>query len=293
MLSVFLSEDAYFRSFDTKHPMLVWSVFGWTTRKGYDRYEIVHHDEVLALAGELDLPGDTALIWQKRSFALVDLFPASFAWFDETRELEFTAMAYATYLCPGSTWTNRFGRVYGFDDLATLLLARDIRRVSCHGTHLPYSICTLLAADLQERILSNPVRARLLEKLRQFAVELERRQNEDGSWDPQWHPELPRSEVTPFQELDRIRCTGHHLEWLMIAPKECAPTKKTVVKAIAYLCTVLPMVDTDRINSDKFYNPWSHAARALVLAKGMRFASEVFHGDECATPGSRNAGGPP
>src|SRR5262249_24044707 len=119
------------------------------------------------------------------------------------KELEWTALAYGLYLPPAREWTNRFGERESFDGLVEQLLARDLHKSSCCGTHVMYTLTILARVDQQTPILGPEVRDRLWQKLcHAVRVALEA-QAADGSWSPDWNKAL-RSGQTSKPEVARI-----------------------------------------------------------------------------------------
>jgi hypothetical protein len=62
---------------------------------------------------------------------------------------------------------------------------------------------------------------------------------------------------------NQLLVTGHHLEWLALAPDEVQPPRETIVRAGQWLARTLIEMDQQELTAT--YGPYSHAARALCL----------------------------
>lgn len=274
LMGFFLDENSYRKSYDDLPPYFFRSAYGVGIRGGDDSGTTVHEDDFLHLAAELGLRLNTRFHWGDRDFTLADLFAHSFKRFDPQQELEFTAIAYAHYLLPGAKWSNRFGRTYTIDDLAERLSANDLANGSCYATHVPYSIAILLAVDEQETLLSERARGKLKERLRSFSRALEESQGAAGWWGRNWIRERGAAATEP-EEVEWVRATGHHLEWIALVRPELRPRDAVVKRAISFLLP-LTRISTREQTLAYHYTVSSHAARALVLLAGRRWATELM-----------------
>jgi len=161
-------------------------------------------------------------------------------------EQEFITIALALYLPPAATsWTDQYGNKYTFDDLAEALLRMDHGQGPCGGCHVPYALVVLLRVNDMHPILSLRVRDKTLRWLADLSRVLEESQRSTGGWDLAWPLLAKIDEAFRDPCLDRITMTGHHLEWIALAPASVRPSAKTLL-------------------------PCSHAARALCLLKGVQ-----------------------
>lgn len=277
MLGLYLDENAFREEFPSSQPYFFISPHGLGERKASDLAATVHDNNFLHLAAEIGLPIDTPLLWGGRRFTLADVFDHSFYWFDLAQELEFTAVAYGMYLLPRASWTNRFGESYSLDRVAEELVDRDLTKCSCYGTHVPYALAVLLAVDEQEPVLSDQVSQKARRRLRVFADNLEKSQSAAGWWNRKWTPELRSKKPFESEEIELVRSTGHHLEWIALAPAECRPSDACVRRTIQRLLNVLSKFHSN-IPPAYFFSACSHAGRALVLLSGRHHASEFMAG---------------
>ena len=235
-----------------------------------------HRDDFIALAAELALPLDARFDWGDTPFTLRELFHYSFQYFHPEWELEFTAVAYAHYLPPSDSWTNRFGERYCFDRLAELLVSTDLTTCACYGTHVPYALAALLAADEQIPVLTPAIRGLAGDRLRGFSSCLVELQGAAGWWDRRWTPERSSTPKFEHQEMEWVRSTGHHLEWMALVAPDLRPPEIVIRRAAEFLIQALETRGTYRLSQTVEYNPYSHAARTLVLLAGEQFAADVL-----------------
>jgi hypothetical protein len=227
----------------------------------------LHRDQTLAAFGELGLPLATPLVVGGGPAELRDVLRDSIANFHlEQKELAWTAVAYALYLPPVRTWTNRFGEEYAFDDLARALLDSSLQESSCGGAHVLDSLTILLRADSLEPIVSKAVRSRMREYLAHCAEVATKSQGKDGSWPPGWNtPLLPKATREGLSPEDtagaRLIMTGHLAEWLLYLPDGLRPTDEVLERAAVWLLAALSAAS--RAEMERVFCPWSHACCTL------------------------------
>jgi hypothetical protein len=134
----------------------------------------------------------------------------------------------------------------------------------------------LLLADEQEKVLNEKARMAILNRLREFCHALEKSQAVSGYWDRSWHTELAVSEKIEKEEVEWVRSTGHHLEWLALAPPDIRPSPAHLTKALSFTIRALKNVPRFQFSEAMVFNPYSHAGRAVLLWSGYRFGSELL-----------------
>jgi hypothetical protein len=122
-----------------------------------------HYDQTLGTMTQLGLPLSFPIKIGGESYTLRDILRDAIASFDlHQGEIEWTAIAYATYLPPYRQWINKFGDRYSFDDLVKELLKRRFDRGSCCGCHVLEGMIVLERTDRQvAHLLSDEVRRQL------------------------------------------------------------------------------------------------------------------------------------
>lgn len=276
MLGFFLDERQYRRRYPGAKTYFFPRSGGLGVREGTQPSVTAHRDDFLALAAELGLPTDTLLRWGNEPSHLRSVFAYSFKWFHPHQELEFTSVAYAYYLQAGANWTDRFGMRHDLNEVVEQLLAKDLTRCACYGTHVPYALAILLSRHSKEPCLSQETYNKAETALKYYSRDLVDSQSGAGYWSRRWCRKMQTAKAVEGEDVEWIRCTGHHLEWIALVRPELRPPQENIRRAIRYLMKALGQRSTSNLSRGNSFNESSHAARALVLLKGKRFASELM-----------------
>jgi hypothetical protein len=228
-----------------------------------------HYGQLLQVAGEAGLPSTTSVTTASgRMGNLKEIYQDEIMRFSLHQELDFIACTLAYWHPPQKAWKNQFGNESNFDELVSKLLATPLGKGSCGGCHLPYAVVTILRVDELYPLLSANVRQQALTWLRHLCQLLEYRWSDRGGWDRTWSKNDEPSFVTGNDNLDLITITGHHLEWMALAPKEVQPSETTVKRAVAALRRDVESLPPLTQQSFKTLLVVSHAARAVALWRG-------------------------
>jgi hypothetical protein len=182
----------------------------------------------------------------------------------DERETEWSTMAFALWLPPTKSWQTKAGRTVTFEMLAERLMRGQKEIGVCVGTHRVYSLMLLWRLDQEYDILSDDSSERVFEHLKTVRDLISVSQFPDGHWPPNWPDgkeavDNPR----PTESRQEVISTGHHLEWLAIAPLELHPPREMVQKAARWL------IDNTTSKSDEDiygqYTFYSHVGNALAL----------------------------
>ena len=238
---------------------------GVSIRWGKEEGTSVHHDHWLACLTEAGISIDEPVFTPSSRKTVTDVLREALRDFrlDET-EVEWSAMAFGFWIAPQREWTTRTGRTLSFDMLAERLMRGHKRFGVCSGTHRIYSLVVLIRLDDEHHILSPEVRELSLEHLRDVRDLIAVSQFEDGHWPSNWS-DGAESLSKPIDDplFKKVIATGHHLEWLAIAPKELHPPRETILKAADWV------IKTTTDQSDKEigerYTFFSHVGNALAL----------------------------
>jgi len=241
-----------------------------------------HVDKLLQVLAEIGAPASTHVVpapsgVDARAHTVNDILNESLWKFSPRQEMEFTTSAYARWLSPPATWENRFGDRYHMDDLVNKLLDEVKNHPACAGMHVPYALTSALRANRVDKILSDGVAGRAEAHLRQISRTLVAVQQSDGSWGTQWNGPVERHpqdgmwylDVPPF---DQVYATGHHLEWIALAPPELGPPREVVSRAVAYLKRTVTEMPQPFFHHADVYPLGTHAVRALCLIRGVAAA---------------------
>jgi hypothetical protein len=239
---------------------------GVSIRWGRETGASVHHDHWLASLTEGGVALDTPVYGPaRRGSTIRSVLEESLRdlRLDE-RETEWTAMAFGLWLPPTRTWTGSEGRQFSFDLIARRLLRGHKELGVCSGTHRVYSLALVLRLDDEFDILSADVRACIEAHLHEVRRLLMAAQFADGRWPSNW-PDGDRAAANrPSDELyKQVIATGHHLEWLALAPQEFHPPDEQIRRAIRWVIDTTTACTAAEILPH--YTFYSHVGNALAL----------------------------
>lgn len=230
-----------------------------------------HDGQLLKVLGEVGVPLSTLVTTETgRQGTIGDLLQDSIKrFFLESSDLEFMGIVLSLWLPPTKSWTDRFDQTHTFDDLIEALIARPLGDGSCGGCHVPYAVAVILQVDSNIPILSATSRSRAMTWLNALSEIIDQSQLSQGGWDRKWIGKGRVKTVFGDELLERITITGHHLEWIAIAPEQVRPSKVTTEHAIRSLAVMTRSLPAVSVRSFKSLLPCSHSARALCRMRGQ------------------------
>ena len=252
-------------------PLLEDRPTGVYVRWGHDTGASVHHDHTLACLSEAGVPIDQPVRSPGRpNGTLKQMIEQAIYDFDlDERETEWSAMGFGLWLPPQKEWVNGHRRKLNFDMIARRQMRGHKTYGVCGGTHRVYSLMSLVRLDDEFDILSDEVREEAMVYLRSVRDILLVTQYEDGHWPYNWPDGVAALE--PSEEYDSYKdviATGHHLEWLAIAPKELHPPREMILKAADWIIQNTTSKTKAEILSN--YTFYSHVGNALSLWRKTR-----------------------
>ncbi|MGD9645124.1 MAG: hypothetical protein AB7U73_05385 [Pirellulales bacterium] len=244
----------------------------------------VHVDDLLATLAEIGTPLDAPLDTRNGTLSVRQLLTQAMRRFHYSQaEPEWSAISYARYVFPVRGWRNDHGLKIDVDGLIDELIRRPLRQGVCAGTHRVEALVVLLRADDQAHVLKPAERRLILNHLRHVADLLVAAQHPQGYWTKSWTEGAAALAEEKVPLADRILATGHHLEWLALAPLEVQPPRESIVRAAQWLVQAMREVDDRTLDID--YGPFSHSARALSLWRH----SEAFAAWQMTMPAADSA----
>jgi hypothetical protein len=152
----------------------------------YDAIEYraeTHFGKLTMLMGLTNVPLLTPVTTASgRVGTVADILQDTIMNFGWEQELEFVGCSLAYWIPPERSWTNKFGETFTFDELMERLLDEPLGKGCCGGTHVPYTVVTLLRINEQVPILDAKVQAKAEKWLQHLAEVLEKTQEPDGTW---------------------------------------------------------------------------------------------------------------
>ena len=245
-MKVFLTDMAKFVDSWGKNanPLMIANEDGIHVRFAEDRSGSVHHDHTLAALTEAGLSLDDTVFTTAREMHVRNIVIEALRDFRlDERETEWSVMSFALWMAnqKTATWHNGQGRQITFDMLAERLMRNHKRDGVCLGTHRVYSLMLLVRLDDQNdgKLITRETREQIMVYLASVRDLIAASQREDGSWGSNWTDGAEALAKADPAELisKRVIATGHHLEWLSIAPIELHPPKDQIRKAADWLIT--------------------------------------------------------
>jgi hypothetical protein len=256
---------------DVTAPLLHDSGTGIAVRWGRETGASVHHDHWLASLTEAGARIGTPVYGPgRRDATIADVLQESLRDFRlDERETEWTAMAFGLWLPPTCSWIGADGREYSFDLLVRRLLRGHKNLGVCSGTHRVYSLMLLWRLNEDFDILSNGVADDVYAHLEEVRDLITAAQWEDGRWPSNW-AEGAEAAAEPIDEeiSKQVIATGHHLEWLAIAPRSLHPPDAQIQRAARWIIDETTARTAAQIMPK--YTFYSHVGGALALWRSTR-----------------------
>ena len=253
-------------------PLLADRPAGISVNYGTIQGESVHHDHALACLTEAGVALDTPVYGPRRRLGITlnDMLQEALRDFRlDEKETEWTALAFGLWISPEThEWVGSDGRTYSFDLIAQRLMRGLPELGVCHGTHRIYSLMVLIRLDDNYGdVLSDPIRAEAMAYLERVRDAISQSQFPDGHWPSNW-PEGAKAltNLKPDEMKEKIIATGHHLEWLAIAPRELHPPDELIQKAMRWSIDTTIAQTPEEIRAR--YTFLSHIGNALALWRG-------------------------
>lgn len=245
----------------------------------------VHHDHLLACLTEARVPADHPVRAPGRpNQTMRDVINQAIYDFDlDERETEWSAMAFGLWLAPQQKeWINGQHRQLSFDLIAERQIRGHKQLGVCGGTHRVYSLVVLLRLDDEYKILSPEMRQRSVDYVKSVRDLLLVTQFEDGHWPYNWpdgEDAVKKPTEAPMSRA--VIATGHHLEWLSIAPEEFQIPRDRVKKAARWI--IDKTVQSSRKEIQSNFTFFSHVGNALAMWRKTRPA-DFWHKWEADHP---------
>ena len=227
----------------------------------------IHHDHWLACLTEAGVMLKTPVYSPGRRNATIHtvLDQALRDFRLDERETEWTALAFGLWIAPQHQWIGGDGRHYSFDLISQRLRRGQKELGVCSGTHRVYSLMALIRLDDEfPEILSDEERQHAWDYLVTVRDLITESQFLDGHWPSNWpdgKAAVEKPKVDEFRSV--VIATGHHLEWLSIAPRELHPPEETIQRAMQWIVKTIKENPQQTILDN--YTFFSHIGKAAAM----------------------------
>ncbi len=250
-----------------------------------------HADDLLATLAEVGTSLDTPMHLRDGDATVGQLLSDSLRRMHLDRlEYEWAIISYARYVFPEKQFTNKFGDRLTVNQLVDEAITPAMGLGPCNGLHRLEALAVLLRADEQARALRPDTKQKMLAHMKQVSDLLTQSQTSAGYWTRQWPQGAAASAPAKGAGgdiYDQILVTGHHLEWLALAPESVQPPRETIVRAGQWLARTL--LELDQKDLEAAYGPYTHAARALALWRNQEPYEAWLRGRSAAVTSAATA----
>ena len=188
------------------------------------------------------------------------------------QEYSWTLMALTAYRPTDYEWTAGDGNKWSIARLMEIEVNHDLAVSACGGSHRMAGIVMALTQHRKQgRAVEGPWAA-ADEKIRKCVADAKRFQNPDGSLSTNW---FQRPGASPDIK-ERLGCTGHVLEFCILASSDDELKQPWMRRSVAYLCRLLEKTKQLDLECGALY----HAAHGLVLYRQRMFGPKSYVGAE-------------
>ncbi len=172
-----------------------------------------HINQFPALLSTAALPLDHEIKVEQGTITIADIVRNAQMTVNSNEEITWTLWFLTQYVSQDANWVNQQGQRWSMADLVRLQVQDPVYNAPCGGTHGLFALAFARNSYMKSHGRLNGVWLQAEYKLRQH-IELARQlQNPDGSFSTQWF----RGRGFSYDYQERLKSSGHMLEWLMMA----------------------------------------------------------------------------
>lgn len=217
-----------------------------------------HVNQFLAILTMSDLPLDHQFKVKGGEVVTMAEMVRHAQMFANTREETTWTLWFLTrYLDQDASWVNQAGEAWSMERLVTIQTNATVTNAPCGGCHQLFALSLARNAYLQKNGRLTGAWLQADQKLQSHIAAAQSLQNRDGTFSTQFFK--GRGESSEFNE--RIKSSGHMLEWLMVALPERRLKEYWVRHAVEAVARDL----LDNANQPADCGPLYHAMHSLVL----------------------------
>ena len=192
-----------------------------------------------------------------RSVTMGDMINHAKMVVNDNEEVAWTIWFLTHYIEPDATWTNQLGEPWSMERLVDKQIREPAAEAPCGGTHGLFALSYNRNAYLQKYGKLRGTWVASNQKIEQYTEMTRRMQNGDGSFSSEFY----RGAGMGKDLNERLKTTGHMLEWLMVGLPQARLNEDWVRRAVNSLSA--DMLNHARTPVD--VGPLFHALDALVI----------------------------
>jgi hypothetical protein len=222
-----------------------------------------HVNQFLALLTMSNLPLDHkfGVDGGKGFVTMADMVRHAQMMVNANEEISWTLWFLTHYLDPDAVWTNYNGERWGMEKLVAIQTGQNVTTAPCGGTHGLFALAYARNAYMQKyKVKTTELRGTWLEanqKIEEHIAKAKAWQNRDGSFSAHFYREPGHTE----DPTDRLKSSGHMLEWLMMAVPQQDLKENWVRYGVYRVAADLVQFSNQEIDPGPLY----HAAHAITL----------------------------
>lgn len=182
------------------------------------------------------------------------------------QEPYWSLIAYCAYASSLPEWKNRFGEIHSIEQMVCDIIS-DNGISTCNDSHKYESLAIVLQLDEQHQVLTIDTRRDVVDFLREACLRLQASQRSNGAL------RLPLAGAATNSGADLgggvlennlvfIASTAHHLEWIMLLPREMRPESACLNDAVRFLSRAVSFFGPK--DMAEHYCTFSHAVGVLA-----------------------------
>jgi len=218
-----------------------------------------HVNQFLALLTMSNLPLDhkIGVAGGKGFVTMADMVRHAQMMVNANEEISWTLWFLTHYLEPDAVWTNYNGERWGMEKLVAMQHGQNVTTAPCGGTHGLFALAYARNSYLQKHREVKGTWLQADQKIQEHIEKAKAWQNRDGSFSAHFYREPGHTE----DPTDRLKSSGHMLEWLMMAVPQQRLKEPWVRTAVYRVASDLVQFSNQEIDPGPLY----HAAHAITL----------------------------
>ncbi|QDT54031.1 hypothetical protein Pan44_20580 [Caulifigura coniformis] len=173
-------------------------------------------------------------------------------------EISWTLWFLTHYLEPDAVWTNHNGERWGMEKLVAMQTGQNVTTAPCGGTHGLFALAYARNSYLQKHGKVTGTWLQADQKIQRYIAEASSGMNADGSFSSAFFREPKQHTDDP---TDRLKSSGHMLEWLMMAVPQQDLKQNWVRYGVYRVAVDLIQFSNQEIDPGPLY----HAVHAITL----------------------------